>query len=191
MAGSEVISSMTVWTNLHLLQHRGGQHERVEIVFSHRSVHHVQRPRQRQPHVDDRVKSAGAQHSSLECRGRRSETERGRGVQGVADVQVVGEGLRPVLGGVHGGVGGDEVLLPVRWRALVVVTVQRCLVVGIRVAEQLTEPLAVLLRRTDEPVVVIVTDLVPEMAEQRPVRLVHRDSAAARGVRRRPRRDPV
>ena len=53
--------------------------------------------------------------------------------------------------------------------------IQRGLVVGVGVAEQLAEPLRVVLRRVDQPVVVIVPDLVAEMAEQRAVGLVHRD----------------
>ena len=70
----------------------------------------------------------------------RGETEGGRGIQGVADVQVVREGLGPVLGGMHGGVGGDVIVLPARRGALVVVPVQRGLVVGVGVAEQVAEP---------------------------------------------------
>ena len=45
---------------------------------------------------------------------------------------------------------------------------------GVGVAEQLAEPLRVVLRRLDQPVEVVMPDLVAEMAEQRAVRLVHR-----------------
>ena len=60
------------------------------------------------------------------------EPERRGGVEGVADVQIVGEGLGPVLGGMHGGVGRDVRLLPPGGRALAVVPVERGLVVGVR-----------------------------------------------------------
>ena len=71
----------------HLLQHRRRQHERVEVLLAHRPVDHVQRPRQRQPHLDDGVESAGAQHSSLERRrrpGRSRTPPRCRGCRGCA-----------------------------------------------------------------------------------------------------------
>ena len=51
--------------------------------------------------------------------------------------------------------------------------VQRLLVVGVRVAEQLVEPGDELGGRRDQPVVVIVPDLVAEVAQQGAVRLVH------------------
>ena len=48
------------------------------------------------------------------------------------------------------------------------------MVVGIGVAEQFPEPLLVVVRRVDQPEVVIVPDLVAEMPQQRAVGLVHR-----------------
>ena len=68
------------------------------------------------------------------------EPERGRGVEGVADVQVVGEGLGPVLGRVHGGVGRDVACRDQPGGGtLRVVAVERLLVVGVGIAEQLLE----------------------------------------------------
>ena len=43
----------------HFLEHRGSQYERMEVVAPHRAIHHVQRPRQRKPHLDDRVEALG------------------------------------------------------------------------------------------------------------------------------------
>ena len=60
--------------------------------------------------------------------------------------------------------------------ALAVVAVQRLLIVGLGIAEELLGPGQVLRRRADQPVEVVVTDLVAEVAEQRAVRLVHRDA---------------
>ena len=57
--------------------------------------------------------------------------------------------------------------------SFVVMAVQRGLVVGVRVAEQLAEPLRIRHRRVDEAVEVVVPDLVAEVAEQGAVRLVH------------------
>ena len=62
---------------------------------------------------------------------------------------------------------------PVGGRALVVVALQRVGVVGALVAEQLAERL-VPARTRDEPVPVVVADLVPQVAEQRAVGLVQR-----------------
>ena len=134
-------SSMTVWMNRIFSSTAGGQHERVEVVFAHRPVDHVQRPRQRQPHLDDGVESAGAQRPPVERGAGGAKPNAADGVQRVADVQVVGERLGPVLGGMHGGVGGDEGLLPARRRAFVVMAVQRGLIVGVGIAEQLVEAL--------------------------------------------------
>ena len=53
----EVTSSITVWMNCIFSSTAGRQHERVQVVVAHRPVDHVQRPGQRQPHVDDRVES--------------------------------------------------------------------------------------------------------------------------------------
>jgi len=101
------------------------------------------------------------------------EPERGRRVDRVADVKVVGERLGPVFGRVHGGVGGDELPVPAGRGALRIVTLDGGLVVEIRIAEQLLEPFPAL-RARDEYAEVVVTDLVPEVAEQGPVGLVHR-----------------
>ena len=120
----------------HLVQHRGGQHERVQVVVAHRAVDHVQRP-DSGSHISMMVsKPLGPSAPSLKRRVGRREAKCGGGVQGVADVQVVREGLGPVLGGVHRGIGGDVVVLPARRGALAVVPVQRGLIVGIGVTEQ-------------------------------------------------------
>jgi hypothetical protein len=58
---------------------------------------------------------ASGSHISIRCRIRWAQdvvSERRRGVQCVADARVMREGLGPVLGGMHGGVGGDVVVFP-------------------------------------------------------------------------------
>src|ERR1700748_2805282 len=52
----------------------------------------------------------------------------------------MGERLSPILGGVHGRIRRYELLLPPFGRALAVMAVQRLLVVGVRIAEQLPDP---------------------------------------------------
>jgi hypothetical protein len=104
-----------------------------------------------------------------------SEAERRRGVQGVADVQVVREGLGPVLGGVHARIRGDVILLPARRRTVPVVPVQRRLIVGVGIAEQRTKPRQAELRGADKTVEVVVPDLVAQVPQHGAVRLVHRD----------------
>ncbi len=54
--------------------------------------------------------------------------------------------------------------------------VQSLLVIGVGVTEQLAELRDVIPVRVDEPVVVVVADFVPEMAQQRAVGLVHLDA---------------
>ena len=53
--------------------------------------------------------------------------------------------------------------------------VQRLLVVGVGIAEQLVEPRHVVAGRGDQPVEVVMPDLVAEVAQQGAVRLVHLD----------------
>ena len=90
--------------------------------------------------VDDLIEAAGPQYFSLERRGGGRDAEGRRGVQRVADVQIVREGFRPVLGGMHGGIRGHIVFFPVgRWTVLVVL-VQRRLVVGVGIAVQFPKP---------------------------------------------------
>ena len=86
------------------------------------------------------------------------------------------EGLGPVLGGMHGRVGRDVVALPARRARPAVVPVQRRLVVGVGVAEQFAARARYSGDGADQPVEVVVPDLVAEVPEQRAVRLVHRDA---------------
>ena len=164
---------MTVWMNRILSSTAGGSTngyrslwpiDRLIMFSAHASGSHIS---------IIRSKPLGPSGFSLECRAGRREAESRGGVDGVADVQVVGEGLGPVLGGMHRGVGGDVVLLPAGRRALRVVPVQRRLVVDVRIAEQLLEPLRVG-RVSTSTIEVVVADLVPEVPEQGAVRLVHR-----------------
>ena len=86
----------------------------------------------------------------------------------VADVQHVGEGLRPVLPGMGAGVGADVVVGPVRRRRPVVVPLQRGRVVQPLVAEDVSKPLPDSGIRVpfDEHLPVPVAGLVPHVTEQ-------------------------
>ena len=75
---------------------------------------------------------------------------------------------------MHRGVGGDVALLPTGGGTLAVVPVHRRLIVRLRVAEQTPERLESLGEPRHQTVVVVMADLVAEVAEQRAVRLVHR-----------------
>jgi hypothetical protein len=55
-------------------------------------------------------------------------------------VQVVGERLGPILGGMHGRIRRHVEFFPAVRRALAVMPVQRLLIVGVGVTEQLAEP---------------------------------------------------
>ena len=157
----------------HLVQRRRRHDERVQVGVAHRPVDHVQGPGHRNPEVDDLVQAAGPVEAVAQAGRGRGDPERGGGVEGVADVQVVREGLGPVLGRVHRGVGRDEGGGPVRRRPLRVVAVDGGLVVGVGVAEQPLElgpgrPLR------GQHLVEVVPDLVAEVPEHGAVRLVHR-----------------
>ena len=103
----------------------------------------------------------------------RVDAEAERGAQAVHDVQVVRPGLGPVLPGMHGGVGADVRLRPVGGRPLLVVALERLGVAGPLVAEQLRGKRVEPGGAPDQPVPVVVADLVAEVAQQRAVGLVH------------------
>src|ERR1700691_1933939 len=69
-------------------------------------------------------------------RGSSLREARGAGrLERVDHVHVVRPRLCPVLPRVHGGIGADEVVLPVRRRTVPIVPFQRTLVIGALVAE--------------------------------------------------------
>ncbi len=75
---------------------------------------------------------------------------------------------------MHGRVLGDERVLPIRRRPELVVSCDGVGVAGSLVAEQLAAPLEVAVcagSGLDEDVLVVVADLVTEVAEHRAVRL--------------------
>ena len=106
--------------------------------------------------------------------------------QGVGHVQVVGPGLGPVFPGMGAGVGADKPLLPVGGRSLLVMALEGLGVVFPLVAETLAEiaPGGAVL---DQPVPVIMSDLMAKMPQQRAVRLVQVEPPCARAPRHRPR----
>ena len=99
-----------------------------------------------------------------------ADADGGGGLQRVADVEVVGEGLGPVLPGVGGGIGGDVLVVGGTVEKTVVVAGHGGGVVGPFVTEAGAERLdAAGLLDEDGPVV--VTDLVAEVTEQRAIGL--------------------
>src|SRR4051812_20374141 len=73
---------------------------------------------------------------------------------------------------MRAGVGRDEPLRPMRRRAVVIVVLQRLAVIRLLVAEYVAE-FADERRVRDQPVPIVVRDLVPEVPEQGPVWLAH------------------
>ena len=159
------------------------QHERVDVGLAHGPRHAVHQHRQFGPVVDEgqvlvRTRVIGlVQHvvsERLEFQPRLVEHQavtRGR-VHHVAHVHVVGPALRPVFPGMGRGIGADVAELPVRRRPVFVVPLQAVAVVERLVAEQRTtgfEPVAV----GNQAVPVVMSDLVPQMADQGAIRLVH------------------
>ena len=94
-----------------------------------------------------------------------------RRIHRVDDVYVVRPRFGEVLPGMGARIEADERVLPTVRRAAPIVRLQRRRIVGALVAEQRAEifdQLGVL----DEPIPVVMADLVPQMAEHRAVRLV-------------------
>src|SRR5271157_6421884 len=90
-------------------------------------------------------------------------------------MQVMLPCLGPVLPGVSAGVSGDERIRPVNRRALLVMAIERLTVIPPLVAE---EPAKFndLIGLLDQPVPEVMADLVPEVAQECPVRLAQPQS---------------
>lgn len=80
-------------------------------------------------------------------------------------MEIVGEGLGEVFPGVGRRVGRNERVLPVGGRALAVVAVERCTVVGGLVSEERAEVRENRRIGGDQPIEIIVPDLVADVAE--------------------------
>ncbi len=147
------------------------QHERIRILHAHAAIEAVERQRHRVPARGQRFEIAKRQRigghlfaGTLGAGNAQRKSVALGGLERVDHVQVVRPGLRPVFPGMHGGVGADVRIRPVRGRALLVVALHRLVVVERVVAEELAkcaEQVAV----PDEPVPVVVADLVPQVAE--------------------------
>ena len=64
-----------------------------------------------------------------------AQAEGAGGLQRVDDVQIMRPGLGEILPGMGGGIGGNEILLPVRRRAFGVMALQGCGVILPLIAE--------------------------------------------------------
>ena len=94
------------------------------------------------------------------------------GVDGVHHMQIMRPGFGPVFPGVHGGVGADAGVVPIRARAVLVVLVEGVGVTGAFVAEQVAKrwkPVAV----GDQPIPIVMADFMAKVAEQGAVRFAH------------------
>ncbi len=164
----------------------GRDDERVKVGQTHAAVERVRGFRKHQPArqhpVELRARLEGRPSAGLwRLAGRQSagiqpvqgKIERTNHFERVGDVQVVREGLGPVLPGVARRIGGDVAGLPVRWRAIPVMTLQGILVVHRFVAEDISEALQPAGIVANQPVPVIVAELVAEMAEQGAIVLAH------------------
>src|SRR5208283_6013872 len=78
----------------------------------------------------------------------------------------------PVLPGVSAGVGGDERHRPVNLGALLMMAIERPAIILPLVAEEPAK-LIDLVGSLDQPVPEVMADLVPKVAQECPVRLVH------------------
>lgn len=94
-------------------------------------------------------------------------------LQRIDDVEVVRKTLGEILPRVGAGIGADETPLPIRTHPVLVMALQCCAVVLALVAERLAEAVEII-DVADQLVPDEMTGLVAEVAEQRPVGLVHR-----------------
>ena len=174
---------------MQLGNYRGRQHERIKVGLAHAASQLIEHRRQFDPGVDQQQKGVGLGVArfgqgfvgiglkvQFDVAGAHAQAQ--GGVQGVHHVQVMRPGFRPVFPGVHAGVGADEVRLPVGGRACFIVVLQGLAVVGTLITEQRAagvQPGAV----GDQPVPVVMADLVAEMPEQGAVGFAKLGSAQA------------
>src|ERR1700743_740133 len=93
-------------------------------------------------------------------------------------MQVMCPGFREVFPGMHGGIGRYKTLLPINWRAIVIVTLQSRLVILRLITKKQSvggEPLLIV---TNEEIPIVMSDFVTKMPEQRAVGLVHLQTAS-------------
>ncbi len=169
---------------MQLGHHVARQHEGVKVRLAHAARHLIEHGRQACPVVQESQKLPGPRMLGLvhgvKREGREfkiellhAEAEAQRRVHRVAHVQVVRPAFGPVFPRVRAGVGADEVQRPVGRRAFFVVALERCRVVGGFVAKKLVKPFHPG-RAGHQAVPVVMSHLMPEMPQQRAVRLVHR-----------------
>src|SRR5258708_36037736 len=87
-------------------------------------------------------------------------------------MQIVREGLGPILMGMRASVGSDVMRLPIGGRAIGVVCLKRLIVIPRLVAEDTAEKLVVR-AAGNEPFEIIMRDFMPEMPEQRTIWFTH------------------
>ena len=163
-----------------LCDHRWRQDEGVKVRPPHRPIQIVEGIAQRNPGVDQfgditrpirievdfRVKIAALCQSGMDI-----NAERGRHFQRVYNVKVVSPGFCEIFPRVRGRVASDKAFLPIRRSAVGIMSLQCLLVIGAFIAENLTEGLQ-FSAITNQPVPVVVSDLMAKVTEQRAVGLM-------------------
>ena len=163
------------------------KYKRIEIGLPHGARHAVEQHGELCPAVQKRqedlgigvvgqVEGRGVERGVVELRRIQRQTIAGSGVDRVAHVHVVSPALGPVFPRVHAGVGTDKMEGPVRARAFFIALFQALGVVLVFIAKQLPEcgqPFAAGV--VDQPVPIVVPDLVAKVPHQGTVRLVHRE----------------
>ena len=150
---------------------------------SHAAIERIDRERQRQPGLDQMRhvgiggwKSNTAPGTLLQLRIDR-QAGHVRGFERIDHVKIVRPGLGKILPRVRTCIRRDKTLGPVGGSALRVILLERGHIVPPLVAEDAAEFIE--MRRVgDQPVPIIMPDLVAEMAEQRAIGLAHLIAAA-------------
>src|ERR1700691_6569506 len=156
-----------------LAYRRHGEHERIAVGRSKAAAQIVQYVGQRQPRLDHRVEVAVTWvqriqrrlHSRLIAALGPQRQARGAGrLECIDYVHVVRPGFRPVLPRMHGGIGADEIALPVRRRTVPIMSLQSHRVVGAFVAEGRAEGRKLRTGR-DQPIPEVMADLMTEVPQ--------------------------
>src|ERR1700756_1421391 len=131
-----------------LFDHQRSEDEGIHVPNSDPPGYAVHREDKGQPHVDHALKlsdSIGIEIDlrrqtlcSLDC-GAHRDTKISSHLQGVDNMEIMGPGLGEILPCVHRGISRNILLLPIGWRSILVVALQRSLIVIPIVAKELAE----------------------------------------------------
>ena len=174
-----------VMDELQLYDDRFGQDERVEIRLPHAAVEPVDGDGQRNPGIDEQLRAIGEVRleTVVQMRNRRLiavgadvDSVGARRLQRVDHVNIVCPGLCKILPWMRCRIGGDEGLLPIGRRTVLIMLLQRIFIILPLVAKDSPASIERLSIVPNQPIPVIMGQLMTKMTDERAVGFAHADA---------------